>query len=539
MKRTLFLFALLSLLSFASARVEFELTPFSATTFRDAADLTATCAVAGAESFWCPQQDAELSLITTKGADYFFNPAGELVALFSKPQTGRDLGGNYSLDAGQNLIPLSASVPGGAVLINGNYPPPQNVQGSWQRVDADTFEGTFSYTAGDYNVDKRIIVSHVAQTFEVSLTVTPVGEAGAGAGEAASGATSEATVEPTVVQLAFPGIANQETPVVKVGHGESFTLDPGAQPIAAPRYISLQNNNRNTGVALVVRPIAQTDALEALRLSTRVIALEKTLPAIPATTATTAGTAGTAGTPATPEVSFDVEVYGGPNELVRFYQEGYQQLPGLFKPNILGRVSLGVLAVLAAIHDVVGSWGLSIIVLTLIFRVLVWPLIATQTRSMKGMQELQPKIQALQKKYKNDREKLTQETMKLYQEAGVNPAGGCLPIVLQMPLFIILWRVFSNFNFAEGFLWIPDLGLADPYYILPILYVGVMIGQSYFMTRGNPQSLRQQLLINVVFIFFVINFPAGVTLYWVVSMSVQVFQYYLINRQAPTPAKAA
>ena len=525
MKRTLFVFALiLSLLSFASARVEFDLTPFSATTFRDAADLTTTCAAAGAESFWCSQQDAELSLITTKGADYFFNPAGELVALFSKPQTGRDLGGNYSLDAGQNLIPLSASVPGGAVLVNGTYLPPQNVQGVWQRVDADTLEGTFSYTAGSYNVAKRIIVSHVAQTFEVSLTVTPV--------DGAAGATPEATAataEPTIVQLAFPGIANQETPVVKVGHGESFTLDPGAQPIAAPRYVSLQNNNRNTGIALVVKPIAQTDALEALRLSTKVIALEKTLPATP-TDATT---------PAKPEVSFDVEVYGGPNELVRFYQEGYQQLPGLFKPNILGRVSLGVLAVLSAIHDVVGSWGLSIIVLTLIFRVLVWPLIATQTRSMKGMQELQPKIQALQKKHKNDREKLTQETMKLYQEAGVNPAGGCLPIVLQMPLFIILWRVFSNFNFAEGFLWIPDLGLADPYYILPILYVGVMIGQSYFMTRGNPQSLRQQLLINVVFIFFVINFPAGVTLYWVVSMSVQVFQYYLINRQAPAPVKAA
>ena len=534
MKRTLFLFALFSLLSFSSARVEFDLTPFSATTFRDASDLTATCAAAGAESFWCSQQDAELSLITTKGADYFFDSAGELVALFSKPQTGRDLGGNYSLGAGQNLVPLSASVPAGAVLINGSYFLPQNVQGAWQRVDADTLEGTFSYTAGSYNVDKRVVVSHVAQTFEVSLTVTPVGEAGGAIPETTSEATSEATTEPTtgeptVVQLAFPGIANQETPVVKVGHGESFTLDPGAQPIAAPRYVSLQNNNRNTGVALVVKPIAQTDALEALRLSTRVIALEKTLPATP-TDATT---------PAKPEVSFDVEVYGGPNELVRFYQEGYQQLPGLFRPNILGRVSLGVLAVLAAIHDVVGSWGLSIIVLTLIFRVLVWPLIATQTRSMKGMQELQPKIQALQKKYKNDREKLTQETMKLYQEAGVNPAGGCLPILLQMPLFIILWRVFSNFNFAEGFLWIPDLGLADPYYILPILYVGVMIGQSYFMTRGNPQSLRQQLLINVVFIFFVINFPAGVTLYWVVSMSVQVFQYYLINRQAPAPVKAA
>ncbi len=537
MKRTLPLLAsifFLFLVSFAFARVEFDLTPFGAESFRDAEDLTATCAATGDESFWCSQRDAELSLITTKGADYFFDPAGELVALYSKQQTGQDFKGNYTLSANQNLVPLGAPVPGGAVLIDGDYLPPQNVESSWQRLSDTEFEGAFRYRAGDYTVERRIVVSYVAQTFEMSVTVTPTAEAvdeAAGeitgeAAEAAGGAAND-----VAVQLAFPGIARQESPVIKVGQGETFTLNPGAQPIASPRYVSLQNNNRNTGVALVVRPIAQTDALEALRLTDRVVALEKTLPA-PDTENLGADT------PAGPEVSFDVEVYGGPNELVRFYQEGYQELPGLFKPNILGRLSIGVLAVLVAIHDVVGSWGLSIIVLTLIFRLLIWPLIATQTRSMAGMQQLQPKLQALQKKYKNDREKLTQETMKLYQEAGVNPAGGCLPIVLQMPLFIILWRVFSNFNFAEGFLWIPDLGLADPYYILPILYVGVMIGQSFYMARGNPQSLRQQLLINVVFIFFVINFPAGVTLYWVVSMSVQVFQYYLINRNLPAPAKA-
>jgi YidC/Oxa1 family membrane protein insertase len=134
-------------------------------------------------------------------------------------------------------------------------------------------------------------------------------------------------------------------------------------------------------------------------------------------------------------------------------------------------MSLWVLIAFEFIHTYVNNWALSIIVLTLLFRALVWPLITTQTRSMFGMQKLQPELQKLQKKYKDDREKLTQETMKLYKEAGVNPAGGCLPILLQMPLFIILWRVFVNFEFNEGFLWIPDLGLPDPFYVLPALYV--------------------------------------------------------------------
>ena len=166
------------------------------------------------------------------------------------------------------------------------------------------------------------------------------------------------------------------------------------------------------------------------------------------------------------------------------------------------------------------------------------PLISTQTRSMYGMQALQPKIQALQKKYKDDRETLTQETMKLYKEAGVNPAGGCLPILLQMPLFIILWRVFVNFEFGEGFLWVPDLGQADPYYILPVLYIGVMFGMSWFSSRGNPQSLRQQILINVVFAFILFRFPAGVLLYFVVSMGIQVLQYWLIQRSQDKPVPA-
>ena len=91
-------------------------------------------------------------------------------------------------------------------------------------------------------------------------------------------------------------------------------------------------------------------------------------------------------------------------------------------------------------------------------------------------------------------------------------------------------RVFVNFEFDEGFLWVPDLGQADPLYILPILYVAVMFGMSYFAARGNKQMLRQQILINVVFAFILFTFPAGVILYFVVSMGIQVLQYWLISR---------
>jgi YidC/Oxa1 family membrane protein insertase len=157
---------------------------------------------------------------------------------------------------------------------------------------------------------------------------------------------------------------------------------------------------------------------------------------------------------------------------------------------------------------------------------------------MFAMQALQPKMQELQKKYKDDREKLTQETMKMYQENKVNPAGGCLPMLVQMPLFFILWRVFVNFEFNEGFLWVPDLGQADPTYLLPILYVGVMVAQTFLSAKGNKQMLQQQLILNVVFVFLFVTFPSGVILYYVVSMLVQLLQYWLISRSQAHPAKA-
>ncbi len=501
--------SVLTLLSTAFARVEFSLVDFNAADFRNMDKVDELCSLPASTSFWCELRDADLQLITTKSNDFLFDAAGQLVAVYAKQQKGQDLNGNYNIDANQNLIPYTANIPGLAVLIDGQYLQPTEASSTWTRVNDTDYRGEFSYRLGDYQVEKLLTLSGVRINFDLSLKLSRV-VAAEDAGD-------------VNVQLAMPGIARQEAPTVKIGQGENFTLNPLSQPVDNPSYISIQNNNRNTGFAMILRPAADVsaEAMQALFLPPNIISMQKSLSV------------------QADSVEFDLRVYTGRNELVTYYQEGYRDLAGLFNANILGRLSVGVILVLEAIQGVVGSWGLSIIILTLLFRVIIWPLMTTQTKSMVGMQQIQPKLQELQKKYKDNREKLTQETMKLYQEAGVNPAGGCLPILIQMPIFIILWRVFLNYEFNQGFLWIPDLGLADPTYILPILYVGVMVGQSFLMAKGNPQSLRQQLLINVVFVFFIINFPAGVTLYWVASMLVQIAQQYLIQRRYPSPAKAA
>ena len=496
--RPLVLLLALALAGAASARDAFGTFPFTASEFRDADQLRTACAAPAAGGFLCDDLEASLTRIPTKGVDLIFSPAGEIVAAFAKIQKGRSLG-NYSIENRDNLIPSEGALPGAALLVDGTYHAPQDVAGTWTADGPSTLIGSFTYTAAGLDVAVRVVVSNVEQTLDYQVEVT-----------APEGVDDRLET----VAFAFVGIGRQTTPTIKVGQGETFTLNPLSTPVSDPAYVSLQTNNRNTDNAIVLTPGDGGDPLTAISLGDRRIAMQ---------------------VPFDGDATLAVDAYLGKNELVRYYQEGYDDLPGLFNPNILGRMSLWLLIALEWIHSYVGYWGLSIIVLTLLFRVLVWPLITTQTKSMFGMQRLQPELQKLQKKHKDDREKLTQETMKLYKDAGVNPAGGCLPILVQMPLFIILWRVFVNFEFDEGFLWVPDLGAPDPFFILPALYVLVMLAQSWFSARGNPTMLRQSMLINLVFVFIMVGFPAGVLVYFVVSMGVQVFQYWMLSRNQPAP----
>ena len=225
-----------------------------------------------------------------------------------------------------------------------------------------------------------------------------------------------------------------------------------------------------------------------------------------------------------------LRVYGGQNELVRFHVEGLLSLPGLFTPNLWGTLSLGLLWVMETAHRYTGSWALAIFILTLLVRLLLWPLMHQQFKSMAEMQRLQPLIQEINKKYKDDPEKRTEATMKLYQEHKVNPAAGCLPLFLQIPILFILWKVIANYEFGQGFLWIPDLALPDPFYILPALYVASTFASTWFSAHGNKDIIRQSLFMNLIFIFLVLQFPSGVTLYWILSNLIGLLQQWLINR---------
>jgi Preprotein translocase subunit YidC len=226
----------------------------------------------------------------------------------------------------------------------------------------------------------------------------------------------------------------------------------------------------------------------------------------------------------------EVKVYGGQNELVRFHVEGLLALPGLFTPNLWGQLSLGLLWIMEIAFRYTGSWGLAILFLTLVVRLLLWPLMHQQFKSMAEMQRLQPLIQKINEKYKDDPNKRAEATMKLYQEHKVNPAAGCLPLFIQMPILFILWKVIANYEFGQGLLWIPDLALPDPYYILPVLYVASTLLSTWLSAHGNKDLIRQSLFINLIFIFLVLQFPAGVTLYWVLSNLIGLFQQWLINK---------
>jgi YidC/Oxa1 family membrane protein insertase len=533
---------LVALLLFSSvfARFTFQQTTFDPGQFNDIEKLQQTCTASAAASFWCSQLEAPLTLITAKGDDFLINERGEFVAIFAKVNKGQDFRGRYNVDQNQNLVPVNSPIPAGAILLNGEYLEPQNVESSWTQLNEESYEGTFTFQLADIQVTRVIRVSNIQQTLEVSITAERVSGEAVTVEETTVEETTEAnsettetnseeasSSEETILQYVLPGIARTASPLVKLAQGTNDPVNIVGQPVDNPSYISLQTSRAGpNSFSLILRPgIDETDVqaqiLQGEGLPLNTIAMQETL-----------------GTEAGSSLTMNLRQYNGANELVRYTQEGYRELPGLFAPNIIGQLSVGVLWVLERIHGVIGNWGLSIIVLTLIFRALIWPLITTQTKSMYNMQALQPEIQALQKKYKDNQEQLTQETMKLYREKGVNPAGGCLPIFLQMPLFIILYNVFRHYEFNEGFLWLPDLGQADPYYILPVLYLGVILLQSYLSAKGNPQMLRQQLLINVAFIFFFINFPSGVILYYTFSMAVQAFQYWLIQRGQPKPALA-
>lgn len=213
----------------------------------------------------------------------------------------------------------------------------------------------------------------------------------------------------------------------------------------------------------------------------------------------------------------------------------------------------GFIWLLKACYSVVPNFGVAIIMLTVLVRLVTAPLAAKQMKSMKRMSDLQPKLKELQEKYKDDKQAQSQEMMKLYREAGVNPLGGCFPILLQFPVFIGLYYALQSsidLRQAPFMLWIDDLsrpetlftipGVGWPVRVLPILMSLSMVLQQKMTptTSMDPTQARTMMIVMPVMFFFMFyGFPSGLVLYWFVSNLLAIAQQVWLNRQmAPRPA---
>ncbi len=238
-------------------------------------------------------------------------------------------------------------------------------------------------------------------------------------------------------------------------------------------------------------------------------------------------------------VSLPEKAYIGPKEFDRLRALGHESKK-LINFGFFGAIAEILLIAIKTIHKAFPNWGFSIIILTFLIKIVFFPLTYSSTKSMSKMQELQPKIKALRARYKKakqdigQRRQMNEEMMKLYKEHGINPAGGCLPILVQIPVFWGFFRmlvVAIEFRHSPFILWINDLSVHDPYYVTPILMGATQfISQKMTPTAADPSQAKMMLIMPVIMTVFFMNFQAGLVLYWLTNNVLQIGQQYIMNR---------
>jgi YidC/Oxa1 family membrane protein insertase len=192
-------------------------------------------------------------------------------------------------------------------------------------------------------------------------------------------------------------------------------------------------------------------------------------------------------------------------------------------------------SLMKAINAVVGNWGWSIVIVTVLIKVAFYRLSATSYKSMAGMRKLQPKLQALRERYGDDKAKMSQATMELYRQEKVNPLGGCLPIIVQIPVFIALyWVLLESVELRQApfIFWIKDLAAADPFHVLPVIMGATMlIQQRLNPAPPDPTQAKLMMFLPVLFTALFWNFPAGLVLYWIVNNALSILQQWYITRK--------
>lgn len=207
---------------------------------------------------------------------------------------------------------------------------------------------------------------------------------------------------------------------------------------------------------------------------------------------------------------------------------------------ILWFVAQPLFWLLTFIHSLIPNWGWSIIVLTIMVKAAFYPLSAASYRSMANMRRLSPKLQELRERFGDDRQKMSQAMMEMYKKEKINPLGGCLPILVQMPVFIALyWVLLESVELRQApwLGWIVDLSQKDPYFILPLIMGASMFVQQLLNpTPPDPMQAKVMKMMPIIFTVFFLFFPAGLVLYWVVNNLLSIAQQWMITRQIENQA---
>jgi len=235
-------------------------------------------------------------------------------------------------------------------------------------------------------------------------------------------------------------------------------------------------------------------------------------------------------------------VYVGPIDyhILKSYRVGLDGMVNLGW-KIIRPFSIAILWLFVNLHKIISNYGLVIILFTILMKGAFHPLTRKSTRATLRMQELQPKMAQLKEKFKKDPARLNKETMKLYKQSGVNPLGGCLPLLFQMPVFYGLFVVFRStieLRGAKFVLWLTDLSQKDPYYVLPVIMAGTMFWQQK-ITIKDPKQAMLVYFMPILFFFFFYSFPAGLTLYWTAFNALSLIETYYFKRKGLHPSAVA
>jgi len=231
----------------------------------------------------------------------------------------------------------------------------------------------------------------------------------------------------------------------------------------------------------------------------------------------------------------EFSVFAGPKEydLLKSYNLKFEKSIDF---GIFSFIAIPMLKFLKIIYGVVKNYGVAIILLTLVIKLVTFPLTQKSMVSMKKMSSLQPKMQSIKEKYKGDKEKINAATMELYKTEGVNPLGGCLPMLLQIPIFFALYKTLLlsiELQGAPFMLWITDLSMKDPYYITPVLMGATMFLQQRLTPNTATDPMQQKIFafMPLIFTFLFLTFPAGLVVYWLTNNVLSIAQQYFINKK--------